>query len=206
MGRNQTRSRLTLRFFGIISSFTAAVFFTAASLGAEPLRIAYTSIAMVYGPLWLTKEAGVFKKHNIDPELLYIAGGPPSLQALIAGDVAVSFTAAGAAVAANLSGSDLVRTNLRNLRDQIFQARPRSDANGHPDDPRRDLRYPCASLWGDAAALRRISVHSRTRLQRLRRGSVQGTLVPLFLGRRKNPSCRKSAKSTSRTTPAGPAS
>ena len=77
-------------------------------LFAEPLRIAYTSIAMVYGPLWLTKEAGIFKKHNIEPELLYIAGGPPSLQALIAGDVAISFTAAGAVVAANLSGSDVV--------------------------------------------------------------------------------------------------
>jgi ABC-type nitrate/sulfonate/bicarbonate transport system substrate-binding protein len=75
---------------------------------AEPLRIAYTSIAVVYGPLWLTKEAGIFKKHSIDAEFIYIAGGPPSLQALIAGDVAISFTAGGATVAANLSGSDVV--------------------------------------------------------------------------------------------------
>jgi NitT/TauT family transport system substrate-binding protein len=75
---------------------------------AEPLRIAYTSIAVVYGPLWITQEAGIFKKHGIDPEFIYIAGGPPSLQALIAGDVAISFTAAGATVAANLSGSDVV--------------------------------------------------------------------------------------------------
>jgi NitT/TauT family transport system substrate-binding protein len=74
----------------------------------EPLRIAYTSIAVVYGPLWVTKEAGIFKKLGIDPEFIYIAGGPPSLQALIAGDVAISFTAAGATVAANLSGSDVV--------------------------------------------------------------------------------------------------
>jgi hypothetical protein len=65
---------------------------------AEPLRIAYTSIAVVYGPLWVTKEAGIFKKLGIDPEFIYIAGGPPSLHALIAGDVAISFTAAGATV------------------------------------------------------------------------------------------------------------
>ena len=81
---------------------------TASASGAEPLRIAYTSIAVVYGPLWVTKDAGIFKKYNIDPELLYIGGGPPSLQALIAGDVAISFTAGGATVAANLSGSDVV--------------------------------------------------------------------------------------------------
>jgi ABC-type nitrate/sulfonate/bicarbonate transport system substrate-binding protein len=80
----------------------------APGIGAEGLRIAYTSIAVVYGPLWLTKEAGLFKKYNIEPEFIYIAGGPPSLQALIAGDVAISFTAGGATVAANLQGSDVV--------------------------------------------------------------------------------------------------
>ena len=85
-----------------------AVVLSAISAAAEPLRIAYTSIAVVYGPLWLTKEAGIFQKYNIEPEFIYIAGGPPSLQALIAGDVAISFTAAGATVAANLQGSDVV--------------------------------------------------------------------------------------------------
>src|SRR6266508_4399182 len=66
-------------------------------VNAEPLRIAYTSIAVVYGPLWLTKEAGLFKKYNIEPEFVYIAG-----------DVTISFTAGGATVAANLQGSDVV--------------------------------------------------------------------------------------------------
>ena len=108
MHAHQSRLLSTLNSFLAIVIFTAALFFTIAPSFAEPLRIAYTSIAMVYGPLWLTKEAGIFKKYNIDPELLYIAGGPPSLQALIAGDVAISFTAAGAVVAANLSGSDVV--------------------------------------------------------------------------------------------------
>lgn len=86
----------------------AASVLCAAPAGAESLRIAYTSIAVVYGPLWLTKDAGIFKKYNIEPEFIYIAGGPPSLQALIAGDVAISFTAGGATVAANLQGSDVV--------------------------------------------------------------------------------------------------
>ncbi|HXK29869.1 MAG TPA: ABC transporter substrate-binding protein [Candidatus Binatia bacterium] len=95
-------------FVVAIAAVFAALVLTSVSVVAEPLRIAYTSIAMVYGPLWLTKEAGIFKKYNIDPEFIYIAGGPPSLQALIAGDVAVAFTAAGATVAANLAGSDVV--------------------------------------------------------------------------------------------------
>ena len=99
-------SQTTVRHALLFCLIALVSFSTAAK--AEPLRIAYTSIAEVYGPLWLTKEAGLFKKYGIEPEFIYIAGGPPSLQALIAGDVAIAFTAAGATVAANLQGSDVV--------------------------------------------------------------------------------------------------
>jgi len=96
---------------GLLSCFVFAA--TLAGQGppayAEPLRVAYTAAALVFAPLWVTQEAGIFKKYNIDVDkLLYIAGGPPSTQALIAGDVQIAFTAAGAVVAANLSGSDVV--------------------------------------------------------------------------------------------------
>src|SRR4051812_40684259 len=86
----------------------ALVLTISAEASAEPLRIAYTSIAMIFAPLWTTKEAGIFKKYGLDVELLYIGGGPPSTQALLAGDVKISFTAGGAVVAANLAGSDVV--------------------------------------------------------------------------------------------------
>jgi NitT/TauT family transport system substrate-binding protein len=107
--RSKRNYRLTLTVSSTVRwVFIGIVLLISCSAGAEPLRIAYTSIAVVYGPLWVTRDAGIFKKYNIDAELLYIAGGPPSLQALIAGDVAISFTAGGATVAANLSGSDVV--------------------------------------------------------------------------------------------------
>jgi NitT/TauT family transport system substrate-binding protein len=108
MHKHETPGFCALRSAVILFCLTASLFLTSVLATAEPLRIAYTSIAMVYGPLWVTKESGLFKKYNIDPEFIYIAGGPPSLQALIAGDVQISFTAAGATVAANLSGADVV--------------------------------------------------------------------------------------------------
>jgi len=46
-----------------------------APLSAEPLRIVYTAISLMYGPLWVTQDAGIFKKHNLDVELLYLSGG-----------------------------------------------------------------------------------------------------------------------------------
>src|SRR5918999_865401 len=74
---------------------------------SQPFRVAYTSIGISYGPLWLAKEVGIFKKYNIDAELLYIAGGPLSTQALIGGNVSIAFASAVALISANLSGSDL---------------------------------------------------------------------------------------------------
>lgn len=108
MNKNQSRSASRSRRLPALVILAAALFTFPHCTFGEPLRIAYTSIAVVYGPLWVTKDAGIFKKYNIEAEMLYIAGGPPSLQALIAGDVAIAFTAGGATVAANLAGSDVV--------------------------------------------------------------------------------------------------
>jgi ABC-type nitrate/sulfonate/bicarbonate transport system substrate-binding protein len=78
------------------------------AVSAEPLRIVYTAISLMYGPLWVTQDAGLFKKHNLDVELLYLSGGTLSTAALISGDVQIAFTGAANVVAANLSGSDVV--------------------------------------------------------------------------------------------------
>ena len=79
-----------------------------APVSAEPLRIVYTAISLMYGPLWVTQDAGLFKKHNLDVELLYLSGGTLSTAALISGDVQIAFTGAANVVAANLTGSDVV--------------------------------------------------------------------------------------------------
>lgn len=95
--KKQTTGRSMLSNRYLAGCLVAAALLAASGrIYADPLRIAYTSIAVVYGPLWLTKEAGLFKKYGIEPEFIYIAGGPPSLQALLAGDVSIAFTAGGA--------------------------------------------------------------------------------------------------------------
>jgi NitT/TauT family transport system substrate-binding protein len=75
---------------------------------AEPLRIVYTAISLMYGPLWVTHDAGIFKKYHLDTELLYISGGTLSTAALVSGDAQIAFTGAANAVAANLNGADVV--------------------------------------------------------------------------------------------------
>jgi len=89
---------------------TFALIFVAhpAILCAEPLRIVYTAVSLMYGPLWVTQDAGLFRKNNLETELLYISGGSLSTAALVSGDVQIAFTGAANVVAANLTGADVV--------------------------------------------------------------------------------------------------
>jgi NitT/TauT family transport system substrate-binding protein len=88
--------------------FLITILLGARPASGEPLRIVYTAVSLMYGPLWVTQEAGIFKKHNLDVELLYLSGGTLSTAALISGDVQIAFTGAANVVAANLTGSDVV--------------------------------------------------------------------------------------------------
>lgn len=88
--------------------FVVTFFAGPVPLTAEPLRIVYTAISLMYGPLWVTQEAGIFKKYHLDTELLYISGGTLSTAALLSGDVQIAFTGAANVVAVNLNGADVV--------------------------------------------------------------------------------------------------
>lgn len=69
------RRQVALFSLHVATFWLVALSLASPRLNAEPLGIAYTSIAMVYGPLWLTQEAGHFEKYNIEPGFVDITGG-----------------------------------------------------------------------------------------------------------------------------------
>lgn len=69
------------------------------------LTISYPSISGAQAVLWVAKETGVFRKNGLDVDLVYIAGGPRSMAALLSGQLPVIGTGGNALVAANLSGA-----------------------------------------------------------------------------------------------------
>jgi ABC-type nitrate/sulfonate/bicarbonate transport system substrate-binding protein len=75
---------------------------------AQKLRIAYTAFAGTFTVLWVGIQTGLFQKHGIEPELLYIGSSTKAIQALLGGDIDIVYSAAGAVVDANLAGADLV--------------------------------------------------------------------------------------------------
>jgi len=74
---------------------------------APKLRVAYTAFAGTFTILWVGKDAGLYQKYGADMELLYIGSSTRAVQALLAGDIDIVYSAAGAVVDANLAGADL---------------------------------------------------------------------------------------------------
>src|SRR5687768_11405069 len=79
----------------------------AESAKLTPLRLAYSAITVNQAIPWISLEAGHFKKHGVDVELIH-ASSITALQALLAGEVAIVQSATDGAVSSNLSGADTV--------------------------------------------------------------------------------------------------
>src|SRR5258705_2772773 len=74
---------------------------------AQTLKIPYVSISGFQAPLYLGERAGLFKKNQLEAQLIYMPGGSLIVQTLLSGDVGVASLAPPSAVAAWVKGADL---------------------------------------------------------------------------------------------------
>lgn len=72
------------------------------------MHVGYSAQAGAFAPIWITKEAGIFRKNGLDVDLVFIPGGPTAAAALMAGEMQAVAMAGPAIVTSNLAGSDLV--------------------------------------------------------------------------------------------------
>ncbi len=71
------------------------------------LKIGYLSKSVSFAPLWVAKEAGIFAKHGLSAELIYVQ--PAILtQAMLAGELALAASGGSTMIEANLRGADFV--------------------------------------------------------------------------------------------------
>src|SRR5438093_5947708 len=75
-------------------------------LNAQILKVPYVSISPTNGPLWIAKETDLFKRHNLEVQLIY-PGGTVIIQSMLAGEANVANMAPPAALAAWVRGADL---------------------------------------------------------------------------------------------------
>ena len=96
------------RHYLLTSSFLVGLLLlTYRTAEAQSLKIPYVSLSPTAGPLWIAYEAGLFKRNNINAELLYIPGGSTIIQAIVSGDVKIANMAPPSAIGAWAKGFDL---------------------------------------------------------------------------------------------------
>jgi ABC-type nitrate/sulfonate/bicarbonate transport system substrate-binding protein len=93
--------------------------FAVTAHGAEaPAKflLAYGAIGGNAVPLWIAKEQGIFRKYNVDPQLIYIIAGR-AMQSMLAGDVQVGLLGATHVTNAVTAGGDM--TMLLGMEDRL---------------------------------------------------------------------------------------
>jgi len=75
---------------------------------ADKITISHSAISGSQAILWVIQDAGIFRKYDLEPEIVYVSGGPPNIAALVSGDVHFTIFAGPASIAANLEGADFV--------------------------------------------------------------------------------------------------
>ncbi len=164
------RSRSASVFLGIVLTFVCGAGGRAwAAEGTQPLTAFYTAPVAAMAPLWIAEETGLFKKHGLDVNILFIPSGPAGTATVLSGGADVGIIGGFAPVQAIVGGAkDLViigqsiryivgaivgRSDIQSVQD-LRGKRLGIDRIGlNPDlytiaalarfnlDPRRDLNY-----------------------------------------------------------------
>ncbi|HZR97132.1 MAG TPA: ABC transporter substrate-binding protein [Chloroflexota bacterium] len=74
----------------------------------DKIKVAYNAVTADQTPIWLAQDAGIHLKHGLDVELVSMQSSAQITPALIAGELAVAYSAGAGTVAADLQGADLV--------------------------------------------------------------------------------------------------
>jgi NitT/TauT family transport system substrate-binding protein len=74
----------------------------------DSFTISYASVSGTRAPLWIAKDLGLFEKYGLEGNLVYIASGVTSVNALLGGSVDIIAASGSSAVGAAARGAPLV--------------------------------------------------------------------------------------------------
>ena len=102
--RSADHPRLSLIQVALLSDLQAALGEKQPTL--PKLDVVYNNISIGAAPVWVTHEAGFFRKHELDVALTF-ARGVLATQAMVIGSFPIGFTSVSSVINANLAGSRL---------------------------------------------------------------------------------------------------
>lgn len=99
----------------------------ASAEGSDKIRIGLSALSPTNWAIWVGEEVGLFKKHGIEPEVVYIGGGAArGVNALLANEVQFMAIGGVGVVNAVLRGADLIMiaSNVNLGTQRIMGVRP----------------------------------------------------------------------------------
>jgi len=102
----QRVSTVTVVYTVLAASLILLSSAAAAGQDLKKIKIGYPAISYNQIHIWIAKDAGLFRKHGLDAELIFFRGGQLATQALVAGDPPM--VNIGTVVQAGLQGHDIV--------------------------------------------------------------------------------------------------
>lgn len=99
---------------------------------ARSLKAIYSTPTASEGALWIARDAGFFKKHGLDVDLIFVQGGSASAAAIISGQVQFGVLSPVSTVNSDLGGADLVM--VANLASRMTNEIVARSGLLHPQD------------------------------------------------------------------------
>lgn len=98
------------KIYGLVN---ALVFVAACTIAcAEPFRVGFPSLATGFAPSWVAADKGIWKKHGLDVELIFLRGGSRTVSAMLGGSVDFIIGSDLGATTAILQGAPIVRVGV----------------------------------------------------------------------------------------------
>ena len=152
--------------------------------GAEPFRVGFPSLATGFAPSWVAADKGIWRKHGLDVELIFLRGGSRTVSAMIGGSVDFIIGSDLGATTAILQGAAITRVGVttntlgysmvsqpgiqtvRDLKGKIIGITPGRDAayarvvkllRDHGMDASKDVTFLSVGDGGPAARVAALS-------------------------------------------------
>ena len=102
----------TATFVAVLSFTALFVFLASTARAGNKVNLAYVSDApgssVAY---WVAKDTGLFKKHGLDMDMIFINGSTRTVQSLIAGDLYFAGAVGTSAINGRMAGGDIAIIN-----------------------------------------------------------------------------------------------
>lgn len=105
--------RLTLKVLLVVLGLCWAA---AVPAMAQTLKVPFAALSPTYAPLWIADQAGFFKKHGVDVQLVYISAGSVIVPAILSGQVDIANMSSAPALTAWARGAELTTVGVTSNR------------------------------------------------------------------------------------------